>query len=136
MMEMTDGGVLASIWFSRDERIFRKLFREELIPRKMQMQKNHTTYRYSEHNGRYLLQAWTLDNTDRFGTLNDEQPVANRPEWLLLILNIAEHGEHTFLPPNPPPEKILWFTTDENHNLVSFENAYGDHLIKQAAQLI
>ena len=117
--------LLASIWMAHDEKNYETS--------KAHMKPGHITFRYTETQGTYLLQSWHLQDNTHANTEDDESGATQAtPEWLRLILDIAELGEHMVYPPYPPPEKILWFTTDKDHNLINFNNDYGQFLLEEA----
>lgn len=68
--------------------------------------------RYSEQDGHYYFVVYQ-------GTFAHDLdgPVAERPEWLTAIVNVATVGEH-FLTLDPPPERVLWFKINSNLELV------------------
>ena len=43
-----------------------------------------------------------------------------RPDWLLTVLDVAKVAGKLPVIRNQPPKHILWFETDDNHNLVRF----------------
>ena len=76
---------------------------------------NEREYRYEERNGEYLLKCWQEGNeTSWRGELD------SRPEWLKRILTTAVVGGHLKRVHQPPPDAIVWFTTDLNDNLLTF----------------
>jgi hypothetical protein len=127
-MKMSDGVfILDSIWFTHDQNMYDSA--------KRNMQQGAITFRYTENVGVFLLQSWQL-NGDIFDSTDESNggPVANIPDWLRLILDIAALGDYIVVPPYPPPEKILWFTTDKDHNLLNFNNDYGQFLIEESTK--
>jgi hypothetical protein len=46
--------------------------------------------------------------------------MSSRPPWLVSIINVAKVGGHLVCMREPPPDAILWFTTDEHNQLKSF----------------
>lgn len=80
------------------------------------MQQTHEReYRYEERNGDYHLKRWHdgVETTWR-GELY------SRPEWLVHIINTAIVGSHLKVVQVPPPNAIVWFTTDLDNNLLTF----------------
>jgi len=72
-------------------------------------------YRYEERFGAYVLKCW------HGGTETSWRgDVGGQPEWLERILNAAVVGGHLKRIPQPPPDAIVWFTTDLNNNLLTF----------------
>lgn len=76
---------------------------------------NEREYRYEERDDMFLLKCW-LDGTET--TLRGE--LYSRPQWLKSILDIAKVGGHLKRVNQPPPDAIVWFTTDLDNNLKSF----------------
>lgn len=72
-------------------------------------------YRYEERCAAYLLKCWHdgVETTWR-------GDVDQRPEWLERILVTAKVGGHLKRISQPPPDAIVWFTTDNDNNLKSF----------------
>jgi hypothetical protein len=72
-------------------------------------------YRYEERYDEYTLKCWHNGNevTWRGG-------VDTRPEWLERILTTATVGGHLKRVSQPPPDAIVWFTTDLDNNLLTF----------------
>jgi len=76
---------------------------------------NEREYRYEERNGEYMLKCWHEGNEASWrGELD------SRPEWLERILTTAVVGGHLKRIHQPPPDAIVWFTTDLDNNLKSF----------------
>jgi hypothetical protein len=76
---------------------------------------NEREYRYEERNCEYALKCWHHGvETSWRGELD------SKPEWLERILNAAVVGGHLKRIPQPPPDAIVWFTTDLDNNLKSF----------------
>lgn len=76
---------------------------------------NEREYRYEERDDMYHLKCW-LDGVET--TLRGE--LYSRPQWLKSILDIAKVGGHLKRVNQPPPDAIVWFTTDLDNNLKSF----------------
>jgi len=72
-------------------------------------------YRYESSAGEYRLKCWH-DGKEH----TDKGKVADQPEWLTSIVDVAKVAGHTKSPITPPPETILWFNTDANHTLTNF----------------
>lgn len=72
-------------------------------------------YRYEQRADEYTLRRWHNGNERSFRELVD-----NMPEWLSAILATAKVAGAIRPIKEPPPNIILWFTTDEAHNLVEF----------------
>lgn len=72
-------------------------------------------YRYEERMGEYNLKRWYngVETTWR-------GDIEMRPEWLERILVTATVGGHLKRVNQPPPDAIVWFTTDLDNNLKSF----------------
>jgi hypothetical protein len=53
------------------------------------------------------------------GFMDDQHgPIAQRPEWLTAIVDVATVGEHFLTMHEPPPERVLWFCIDKEGQLV------------------
>lgn len=71
--------------------------------------------RYEERDGDYTLKRW-----------RDGHEVASRglvtdlPDWLEQIRSVARVGGHLKRVSVPPPDNIMWFTTDDDGNLLNF----------------
>lgn len=76
---------------------------------------NEREYRYEERDDMYHLKRWEdgVETTWR-GELY------SRPQWLKCILVAAKVGGHLKRVNQPPPDAIVWFTTDTDNNLKSF----------------
>lgn len=72
-------------------------------------------FRYEAHGGEYKLKCW---HDGREDTLHGA--VANQPEWLTGIVDVAKVAGHLKTTVTPPPEAILWFHTDKNRTLIKF----------------
>jgi hypothetical protein len=80
------------------------------------MQQTHEReYRYEERGGMYYLKCWQNGNEASW-----RGEVSQRPEWLERILNTATVGGHLKRVNQPPPDAIVWFTTDADNNLKTF----------------
>ena len=76
---------------------------------------NEREYRYEERDDMYHLKCWQGGNeTSLRGALN------SRPAWLVHIINTAIVGSHLKTVNVPPPNAIVWFTTDLDNNLLTF----------------
>jgi len=75
-------------------------------------------HRYEERDGTYMLRTW---GTPRARNSEKYLPLADRPSWLVSIIDIARLGGHIILVPNPPPDVVLWFVTDKDGALIEFE---------------
>ena len=71
--------------------------------------------RYEESRGEYILKRW-----------RDGHEEASRgfiyalPDWMEKIRNVAIVGGHLKAVAVPPPDNIVWFTTDDDGNLLNF----------------
>ena len=74
---------------------------------------NEREVRYQEHGSMWSTITYTTDGNSR----NDGK-LGSQPAWLQLILDVANIGGH--LPPlrDGPPDRLLWFTIDEDFNLL------------------
>jgi hypothetical protein len=83
--------------------------------RKPMQPTNEREYRYEERDGEFMLKRWHDGvETSWRGELD------SRPEWLECILNTAKVGGHLKRVSQPPPDAIVWFTTDLDNNLLTF----------------
>jgi hypothetical protein len=73
-------------------------------------------HRYEELNGDFNIRSWRDDGREK----TSKGAVDDRPEWLTTIINVAIVGEQLQRVPHPPPDVILWFTTDAKRNLIEF----------------
>jgi len=78
-------------------------------------QPNEREYRYEERYDEYMLKCWHdgVETAWRGG-------MDTRPKWLESIVATATVGGHLKRVPQPPPDAILWFTTDLDNNLLTF----------------
>jgi hypothetical protein len=72
-------------------------------------------YRYEERDGEFALKCWHVGRETSW-----RGEMSSRPPWLVSIVNVAKVGGHLHAVPYPPPDAILWFTTDEHNQLESF----------------
>ena len=72
-------------------------------------------YRYEQRGNDYDMRCW--HNGREFSSRGQ---VSHMPEWLRAILDTAKVAGAMRTIPQPPPEVILWFRTDDDHNLVEF----------------
>jgi hypothetical protein len=71
--------------------------------------------RYEERDGDYTLKKWR----DGHETLS-RGLIQDIPDWLARIRDIATVGGHLKRVVVPPPDNIVWFTTDDDGNLLNF----------------
>jgi hypothetical protein len=76
---------------------------------------NEREYRYEERYDEYTLKCWHHGNEVTWRGFVD-----SRPEWLERILTTATVGGHLKRVSQPPPDAIVWFTTDLDNNLLTF----------------
>jgi hypothetical protein len=81
----------------------------------MMQQPNIREYRYEERCGMYHLKCWQDGNEASW-----RGEIAARPDWLERILTTAVVGGHLKKVNAPPPDAIVWFTTDLDNNLITF----------------
>lgn len=76
---------------------------------------NEIEYRYEQTGNIYRLQAWG-------GGVEKQvhENVAKRPAWLTEIVTVAVVGNATHRPTAAPPDFLIWFRTDRDHNLIEF----------------
>ena len=71
--------------------------------------------RYEERDGDYTLKRWRDGHEEASrGLLQD------LPDWLDNIRAVAKVGGHLKRIAVPPPDNIVWFTTDDDNNLINF----------------
>lgn len=80
-----------------------------------QMNDDLYEYRFEQRADEYMMRCWH-NGTERMY----REGVHNMPEWLSAILATAKVAGAIRPIKEPPPEIILWFRTDEHHNLVEF----------------
>jgi hypothetical protein len=97
-----------------DARAIRNASPGTLVQITMQ-QTNDREYRYEERHGHYLLKCWHNGVETSW-----RGEVSERPEWLERILAAATVGGHLKRVTQPPPNAIVWFTTDLDNNLLTF----------------
>jgi hypothetical protein len=81
----------------------------------MKYEPDEREFRYEERSDEYQLKCWH-DGVETSWSGG----MGTRPQWLLDILNIAVIGGHLKRVPQPPPDAIVWFTTDIDRNLKAF----------------
>lgn len=85
------------------------------------MKENETEYRYEQTAGTYRLQSWHHGVQKQ---IIDE--VVNRPAWLTEIVTVAAVGGAAHRPTASPPDVLIWFRADDEHNLVEFVDLLKD----------
>ena len=80
-------------------------------------------YRYEEEGDTFRL---TMYAEDRFMSepFNFAHQLAERPDWLLTVLDVARVAGKFPVIRYQPPKHILWFETDANNNLVRFTSDF------------
>lgn len=76
---------------------------------------NEREYRYEERDDMFHIKCWQ-NGVEH--SLRGE--LYSRPEWLVRILTAATVGGHLKRVNQPPPDAIVWFTTDLDNNLLTF----------------
>ena len=71
-------------------------------------------YQEDEHQWR------TTTHVDGDAAYSRDGRLGHQPAWLQLILDVAKAGGHLRPLDNGPPDVILWFTLDEDNNLLEF----------------
>lgn len=82
--------------------------------RKMHVENEHE-YRYEERAGEYRLRCWVNGTEHTVVGLIESQPA-----WLQAIVATSRVGGHMKYTNEPPPDCIVWFVTDAEHNLLRF----------------
>jgi hypothetical protein len=72
-------------------------------------------YRYEQRGDEYMLRCWR-NGAER----NERRLTDHMPEWLHNILATARVAGAIRPILTPPPDIILWFRTDDKHNLMEF----------------
>ena len=88
-----------------------------MLEHKLGYHKDNPMYecRYEERNGDYTLKQWRDGHETASRGL-----VQDLPEWLSNIRDVAMVGGHLKRVMVPPPDNIVWFTTDDDGNLINF----------------
>ena len=91
-------------------------------PEALQTYKQFPLWRYQASGGRFTMSNL---NSSRWRPTEVMQGpragvVGKEPEWLQTVLMAARLGGHITRPPNPPPDEILWFVTDNDGQLVTY----------------
>ena len=71
--------------------------------------------RYEERGLDYTLKKWRDGHEEASRGL-----VTDLPDWLSRIRDVATVGGHLKRVMVPPPDNIVWFTTDDAGNLIDF----------------
>jgi hypothetical protein len=71
--------------------------------------------RYEERGLDYTLKRWRDGHEEA-----SRGPVTDLPDWLARIKGVAIVGGHLKAVKVPPPDNIVWFTTDDDNNLINF----------------
>lgn len=71
--------------------------------------------RYEERDGDYTLKRWRDGHEEASRGL-----IQDIPDWLEQIRSVAMVGGHLKRVTVPPPDNIMWFTTDDDGNLLNF----------------
>jgi len=85
------------------------------------MKDNETEYRYEQTGDDYRLQSW--HNGVQKQVIDK---VTNRPAWLSEIVTVAAVGGAAHRPTASPPDVLIWFRADDEHNLVEFVDLLKD----------
>jgi hypothetical protein len=85
------------------------------------MKVDQTEYRYERTGDEYRLQSW--HNGVQKQTIDR---VVNQPAWLSEIVTVAAVGGAAHRPTASPPDVLIWFRTDDEHNLVEFVDLLKD----------
>jgi len=88
-----------------------------LLEHKLGYHKDNPMYecRYEERSGEYTLKRWRDGHETASRGL-----VIDLPDWLSRIRDVATVGGHLKRVMVPPPDNIVWFTTDDDNNLINF----------------
>lgn len=96
--------------------------------------------RYEERDDYFKVDGWPIGDIEAIPS--ERGPLEERPEWLTDIITIAKIGGYAHAIRYPPPNMIVWFIMDANHNLLEFVDMtparqmlnYSDKLIKTYRQ--
>jgi hypothetical protein len=72
-------------------------------------------FRYEERSGEFRLRCWSNGTEHTVTGLIDSSPA-----WLQAIVATSRVGGHMKYTNEPPPDCIVWFVTDADHNLLRF----------------
>lgn len=97
---------------AKDSMLFRYIRAKH--KRKMHIENEHE-YRYEERAGEYRLRCWVNGTENTAVGLIESQPA-----WLQAIVATSRVGGHMKYTNEPPPDCIVWFVTDAEHNLLRF----------------
>lgn len=88
-----------------------------MLEHKLGYHKDNPMYecRYEERYGEYTLKTWRDGHEVSYRGYVD-----SLPEWLSVIRDVATVGGHLKRVMVPPPDNIVWFTTDDGKNLINF----------------
>lgn len=71
--------------------------------------------RYEERDNQFILKRWRYGHEDAVRGM-----LYALPDWLEKIRAVAIVGGHLKAVKVPPPDNIVWFTTDDDNNLINF----------------
>ena len=88
-----------------------------MLEHKLGYHKDNPMYecRYEERGLDYTLKKWRDGHEEASRGL-----VTDLPDWLSRIRDVATVGGHLKRVMVPPPDNIVWFTTDDDQNLINF----------------
>lgn len=75
-------------------------------------------FRYEEQDGEFTLTKWRGTKKTHI----NNRPVEHMAQWLKDVLAVATVGGHIAVAQHPPPDKLLYFATDDQYNLIDFIN--------------
>lgn len=81
------------------------------------MTKDGYEFRYEQTGDRYRLQGF-FNPPDVHRSAHGN--LATRPEWLVKIVDVAVVANTVNRATAPPPDLILWFSTDKQFNLTEY----------------
>jgi len=90
---------------------------QRVLENKLGYNKQNGLYecRYEERDDDYTLKRWRDGHEEASrGFIQD------LPDWLENIRSVARVGGHLKKVNVPPPDNIVWFTTDDDNNLINF----------------
>lgn len=87
------------------------------------------TYRLDVKPHGWTLQMWegpgAVGKVTASNMINGRGPEP-QPQWLQEIVSVAS-AANQIMRFGPPPLEVLWFATDENNNLLRFDNPTADY---------
>ena len=99
----------------RESRAFADALRQMSLTLGYNKQDDMYECRYEESRGEYILKRWRDGHEEA-----TRGKVYALPDWMEKIRGVAIVGGHLRKVHVPPPDNIVWFTTDDAGNLIDF----------------